>query len=83
MLHQIVSLLGALMILAAYFANQRRWIGPQNPSYSLLNLVGAGLLAWVAIVDQRVGFILLEITWALISIPPLVRAMRTNRPATG
>jgi len=71
-LHQLVSLAGAALILAAYLANSRKWLGPQDRSYNLLNLIGAGLLLWVAVVDQRIGFVILEIAWALIAIPPLL-----------
>jgi hypothetical protein len=38
-----------------------------------MNLVGALLLTWIALVDSRWGFIVLEGTWALASIPPLLR----------
>lgn len=80
MLQQIISLLGAFLILAAYVANQRGWMGPRNPGYNLMNLAGALLLLWVALVDWRWGFILLEAVWALVSIPPL---FRRSRPAEG
>jgi hypothetical protein len=73
---QIISLAGAIMILVAYAGNQRGWMDKARPTYNLLNLVGSGLLAWVAIVDQRWGFIFLETAWALLSLPPLL-ARRT------
>lgn len=73
MLYQVISLLGAMLILLAYVLNQRGRIGPKDRSYSLINLVGALLLLWVAIIDWRWGFILLETAWALVSIPPLLR----------
>lgn len=76
MLLQILSLLGAGLILGAYVANLRGWTGPQRVSYGLANLVGALILAWVAVVDRRAGFILLEGVWALVSVPPLLRALR-------
>jgi len=38
-----------------------------------MNLIGGALLLWVAIVDQRIGFVVLEAAWALIAIPPLFR----------
>ena len=72
MLIQIVNLLGAGLILGAYAANQRGWIGPPDRSYNLVNLVGALLLLWVAIEDLRWGFILLEVVWAAVSVPRLV-----------
>lgn len=74
--YQIVSLVGAIMILSAYAANQRGLLGPQHRLYSALNLVGSLLLGWVAIVDQRWGFILLEGLWAIVSIGPLIRPPR-------
>lgn len=70
---QIASLIGALLILVGYAANQRGWMGPEHRWYSLVNLVGALLLLWVAVEDRRMGFILLEAVWALVSIPPLIR----------
>lgn len=70
---QSASLIGAVLILVGYAANQRGWTGPEQRWYSLVNLVGALLLLWVAIEDQRIGFILLEAVWALVSIPPLIR----------
>lgn len=68
---QLASLAGALLILAAYAGNQRGWIGPDDLAYNLMNLAGALLLLWVAVVDRRLGFILLEVVWAGITLPPL------------
>lgn len=76
MFFQIVSIAGALLVLGAYLAHQTGRMGREDRLYSLLNFVGAGLLAWVAIVDQRWGFIALEVVWALISLPPLIRPPR-------
>lgn len=73
MFHQILSLTGAALILAAYIANQRGRLGPTQPAYSLMNLAGSLLLLWVAVVDWRWGFMVLEASWALVSIPPLLR----------
>lgn len=79
MLYQLISVTGAVLVLIAYFTYQRGWMGRENPVYNLLNLVGSGLLAWIAIVDHRWGFILLEVLWALLSIPPLIRRPNSNR----
>lgn len=62
-----------MLILLAYVLNQRGRLGPRDRTYSLINLVGSLLLLWVAIVDWRWGFILLESAWALVSLPPLFR----------
>lgn len=73
MFYQILSVLGAVMILGAYIAYQLGGLGREHRLYSALNFVGSALLAWVAIIDVRWGFILLETVWALVSIPPLIR----------
>lgn len=77
MLYQLISLLGAAMILGAYAALQRGWLGLADRSYHILNFVGSALLTVVAIEDRRVGFIVLEGAWALLSIPGMVRPARS------
>ncbi len=81
MFYQVVSLVGALCILLAYGLSQTGYAKPTDVVYALLNLVGASLLAWVAIVDRRAGFILLETAWVLLSVAPLVRRGRAIREA--
>jgi len=76
--YQVVSLVGAFLILLAYGLNQRGRLTPEQASYSLMNLVGASLLLWVAIVDRRAGFVVVEGAWAAMSLMPLLR----RRPAT-
>ncbi|HVX39699.1 MAG TPA: hypothetical protein VHB25_09010 [Gemmatimonadaceae bacterium] len=78
MLYQLISVAGAVMILVAYAGNQRGWMDRRDVGYNLLNLLGSALLAWVAIVDRRVGFIGLETAWALLSIPPLLAVRRAR-----
>lgn len=78
MLYQILSVAGAALILAAYAGNQRGWTGPQRPAYNVMNLIGALLLLWVAVVDRRIGFIALEAVWAAVTLPPLWRSLRTG-----
>lgn len=73
-LYQLISLAGAFLILLAYFANNRNWMGPRDRRYHLLNLCGGLLLFWVAVVDRRAGFMVLELAWALIAVPPLINS---------
>jgi drug/metabolite transporter (DMT)-like permease len=69
LLDQLVSLVGAALILAAYLALQRGWMRREDRVYNACNLFGSLLLTYVAVQDRRVGFIVLEGAWALLSLP--------------
>ena len=76
MLLQVISVLGALAILGAFAANQLGWINPSQFSYTLANFVGAAILTVVAIVDQQIGFVLLQGAWTLVSLVGMVAFLR-------
>ena len=70
---QIVSLVGSLLILTAFSANQLGRMNATQRSYTLLNLVGAAVLAVVAYLEEQWGFLLLEGVWTLVSLYALFR----------
>ena len=70
---QLVSLVGAVLILAAYLALQRSWLPRESRLYNAMNFVGSGLLTYIAIKDRRMGFIILEAAWALLSVPGMLK----------
>jgi hypothetical protein len=82
MLLQVISVFGALAILGAYAANLLGWLGPANLSYSVANLIGSGLPTFIAIVDQQLGFILLEGVWALVSLCGMIYVLRGKPPGS-
>ena len=82
MFYQTLSLVGAALLLIGFVGMQMRRMQNDSALFNALNLVGSGLLAWVAIYDRRAGFIILEVVWAVASLPPLYKALtRTTAPA--
>ena len=79
MLLQVMSVVGALMVLAAYGLNQAGIWRELHAGYLILNIIGSLTLGIVAIVDQRAGFILLEFAWAGLGLVGVARAIRTRR----
>ena len=77
---QLVSVFGALAVLAAYAANQFRLIGPSNLSYSVMNFVGSAVLTVIAVLEVQWGFILLEGVWALVSLWGVIAILRGGDP---
>jgi hypothetical protein len=74
MARQLASFVGALLILIGYAGQQFNWMDPRKATYNLLNGVGSAILAYIAFHPFQIGFVLLEVTWTLISIFALVRA---------
>jgi hypothetical protein len=76
---QLVQVLGALAILAAFTLAQFGVLEQRSWSYLVPNFVGAAVLAVLAYVERQWGFLLLEGVWALVSAAGLWALARTRR----
>lgn len=79
LLDQLVSIAGAALILFAYVQLQRGRLPRESRTYNALNLAGSLLLTWAAVRDRNLGFIILEGSWALLSLPGTFRRRFSTR----
>lgn len=78
---QMISLAGAMMILAAFSLQQfDRW-SAQDRKYLWANAIGASTLTTVAWFERQWGFLLMESVWTLVSVYGLVRLWVRRHPA--
>ena len=75
----VVEIVGALTVLVAFAAAQAGRLRQRTVTYQLLNLIGSGVLATIAMVQSSWGFLLLEGSWAVISLLGLINLVGPGR----
>jgi hypothetical protein len=76
---QVISIAGAAMVLGAFAALQFRKVGPRNPVYLVLNVLGSGCLAAAAALETLWAFVVLNSVWGLVSLRSLVQVGSERR----
>lgn len=75
---EVLQVLGAVLVLAAFIAVQRGVIDPQSALSLALNLTGSGLLASLALIGHQWGFLVLEGGWAAVSLVGLGQTIQNS-----
>lgn len=71
---QALSMLGALFCLIAYIGHQLHWLNARKIAYNLLNVLGSGILAFIAFHPFQAGFWVMETLWGITSLFGLYKA---------
>ena len=75
---QVFSLFGALLILLPFAGAQLGRLTVESLAYQVMNLIGATVLTIVAVIGRQYGFILLEGTWAVVSLVGIFRRPKAS-----
>ena len=75
---QIISFLGAVLVLVGYVGHQMKRLDARGVFYNLVNAAGAALLLYAALRPFQIGFALMEGTWTLVILAALGRALRAG-----
>lgn len=76
---ELLQIAGALLVLAPFAALQLNRLSSGSTLYLWPNLLGASLLAAIALVEAQWGFLLLEGCWAAVAGRSLLRRIARGR----
>ena len=68
----VLQVVGAILILVPFVAQQFGRLEPDAPAYLWPNLIGSLILATLAVIGVQWGFLLLEIVWAAVAARSLL-----------
>ncbi|MGH2664323.1 CBU_0592 family membrane protein [Flavobacterium sp.] len=74
--NDIIGTIGVGIILIAYFLNIFSLITKEGKLYFILNVLGALIACYASILINYMPFIILEGTWAAVSIVGLIKCLK-------
>lgn len=74
--NDIIGAIGVGIILLAYFLNIFSLIKKDGSLYFILNIIGASIACYASYLIDYVPFIILEATWAIVSVFGLIRSIK-------
>ena len=75
---QISGMVGMAMVVYAYLALERGWLGQRDIRLYAVNLVGSVLLLLSLLIHFNLGSIIIEIFWISISLSGMVKGLRAK-----
>lgn len=81
-LDDIIGTIGVGIILMAYFLNNFSFIQRNGNFYFILNIIGASVACYASYLIDYIPFVVLEATWAIISIIGLIQNIKKPQEST-
>ena len=76
--NDIIGTIGVGIILIAYFLNIFLFIKKEGNLYFTLNIIGATIACYASVLISYMPFIILEATWAIVSVFGLLKSLKRN-----
>jgi hypothetical protein len=74
--NDIIGTIGVGLILIAYFLNIFSLIKKEGVLFFLLNIIGASIACYASVLISFWPFIILEGTWAIVSVIGLLKTIK-------
>ncbi|WNM19753.1 CBU_0592 family membrane protein [Flavobacterium capsici] len=80
--NDLIGTIGVGIILLAYFLNIFSLIKKDGILFYSMNIIGASIACFASILINYMPFIILEATWAIVSIVGLLKAIKKPQAST-
>jgi hypothetical protein len=77
----LIGTIGVTILLLAFLLSLLKKLNQDSPTYSLLNMIGAGLACYASWMIDYLPFVFLEGTWCLVAAVALLRTLFRRRSA--
>lgn len=77
--NDLIGTIGVGIVLIAYFLNNFSLIKRNGSLYFVLNILGASIACYASILIHYIPFIVLEGTWALLSVVSLINSIKKSQ----
>ena len=75
-----IGIIGAAIILVAFFLNQTSVWKSESVTYEFTNFIGAVFLTWYSWLLHSWPFLALNIIWGGVALYEMIRHLRGHRP---
>jgi hypothetical protein len=75
-LSDIIASIGVIILLIAFLLNLYKRLSAESKTYSLLNLIGAGICCFSSWMVSFYPFVILEGVWAFVALVSLFKVPR-------
>ena len=75
-IHAALGVVGAIIVMIAYFGTQAGWLRADDPRFAIANLLGAVLIMISLFAAWNLPAFIMEVFWVLISLYGLARYYR-------
>jgi len=72
----IIASIGVIILLIAFLLNLYKKLQSESKTYSLLNLIGAGICCFASWMVSFYPFVILEGVWAFVALVSLFKVPR-------
>lgn len=72
-LSDLIASIGVILLLIAFFLNLRKMLSTESVTYSMLNIVGAGMCGFSSYLISFYPFMILEGIWVSVALYSLMK----------